>query len=123
MSFVEIRAGRMSQGELRDVIIKSLLPRLQRSRFNFNVSEEAIDSLTDYIYRYYYGESLISVARKLMNDLLIQRSQSIAESLDINAYINRVEITDEEVDQFIVNLEEEFRQQETVGTACGNNLI
>ena len=122
LSFVEIRAGRMSQRELRGVITKSILPRLRRSRFNFNVSEEAIDSLIGYIYRYSYEESLISVARRLMNDLLIQRSQSIAESLDVNAYINWVEITNEEVYQFIHNLERPH-EQEAVGVACGENLM
>ena len=105
-NFQEIRANRISRQRLRNGIVNSVLPRLQRYRFSFSMSEEAIDSFTDYIYRYYNynDESLIRVARKVINDLLTQRSQRIAEGLDIRAYLNPVEITDDEVHEFIQNL-------------------
>ncbi len=119
-SFEEIITNRMSKEDLRHVVETSILPSLRRRRFNFDISGRAVGHIINYVHEHYHNEPLIRVANDLIVDLLVKKSQSASSRQGLEAYGGAVQITDKEVDQFLLELQASHAQQ---NIACGNSLI
>ena len=124
-NFREIIASRLSIKDLKNVMIEAIIPKLQQEHFNFHISTKAIYDIINYIYahRAFQNELLIHVAEKLLIDLLVRKSQSIALNQNTKLYVKPIQITDEETRQFILSLQIPHQQQNTIHENCPQNLI
>ena len=119
-NFKEVTASEISKQDLKNTLKNSILPNLRENWFTFEISEVAIDNIVDYVHQYHYNnEPLVVITRRLISELLSRKRQRAPLQQNLEVYHEPVQITDEEISQFLHIQAIRMRQSD----ACRERLM